>query len=180
MKTKSPSEVRARVVSIDYAVNKLDDLNAPTPTSMIVRCLWFSRDVVSTGSQHFRLESRVHACTRAHAHTEPSPILSLPLPFSSLILLTTHNAPPSLPFSLTPAPPHSTSPFTTPPPPLNPLTKHPLKIAPLRNFTLKQALLLSPCPCSLPLLPPSSHTTQHSTPHRTPHTTTTTTTTRTL
>ena len=50
MKMKSPSEVRARVVLKDYAVTKLDDLYAPTPTSMIVRCLlfyaaWFELEV---------------------------------------------------------------------------------------------------------------------------------------
>ena len=50
MKMKSPSEVRARVVLKDYAVTKLDDLNAPTPTSMTVRCLliyagWFEMEV---------------------------------------------------------------------------------------------------------------------------------------
>ena len=47
---KSPSEVRARVVWKDYAVTKLDDLYAPTPTSMTVRCLlfyaaWFELEV---------------------------------------------------------------------------------------------------------------------------------------
>ena len=46
MKMKFPSEVRARVVLKDYAVTKLDDVYAPTPTSMTVRCLllyaaWF-------------------------------------------------------------------------------------------------------------------------------------------
>ena len=41
MKMKSPSEVRARVVLKDYPVTKLDDLYAPTPTSMTVRCLLF-------------------------------------------------------------------------------------------------------------------------------------------
>ena len=50
MKMKSPSEVRARVVLKDYAVTKLDDLYAPTPTSMTVRCLlfyaaWFELEV---------------------------------------------------------------------------------------------------------------------------------------
>ena len=50
MKMKSPSEVRARVVSKDHAVTKLDDLYAPTPTSMTVRCLlfyaaWFELEV---------------------------------------------------------------------------------------------------------------------------------------
>ena len=50
MKIKSPSEVRARVVLKDYAVTKLDDLYAPTPTSMTVRCLlfyaaWFELEV---------------------------------------------------------------------------------------------------------------------------------------
>ena len=50
MKMKSPSEVRARVVLKDYAVTTLDDLYAPTPTSMIVRCLlfyvaWFGLEV---------------------------------------------------------------------------------------------------------------------------------------
>ena len=50
MKTKSPSEVRARVVLKDYAVTKLDDLYVPTPTSMTVRCLlfyaaWFELEV---------------------------------------------------------------------------------------------------------------------------------------
>ena len=49
-KMKSPSEVRARVVLKDYAVTKLDDLYAPTPTSMTVRCLlfyaaWFELEV---------------------------------------------------------------------------------------------------------------------------------------
>ena len=49
-KTKSPSEVRARVALKDYAVSKLDDLYAPTPTSMTVRCLlfyaaWFGLEV---------------------------------------------------------------------------------------------------------------------------------------
>ena len=34
MKMKSPSEVRARVVLKDSAATKLDDLHAPTPTSM--------------------------------------------------------------------------------------------------------------------------------------------------
>ena len=43
MKMKSPSEVRARVVLKDYAVTELDDLYAPTPTSMTVRCLFFTR-----------------------------------------------------------------------------------------------------------------------------------------
>ena len=47
---KSPSEVRARVVLKDYAVTKLNDLYAPTPTSMTVRCLlfyvaWFELEV---------------------------------------------------------------------------------------------------------------------------------------
>ena len=41
MKMKSPSEVRARVVLEDYAVTKLDELYAPTPTSMTVRRLLF-------------------------------------------------------------------------------------------------------------------------------------------
>ena len=50
MKMKSPSEVRACVVLKDYAVTKLDDLYAPTPTSMTVRCLliyaaWFGLEV---------------------------------------------------------------------------------------------------------------------------------------
>ena len=50
MKTKSPSEVRARVVLKDYAVTKLDDLYVPTPTSMTVRYLlfyaaWFELEV---------------------------------------------------------------------------------------------------------------------------------------
>ena len=36
MQMKSTSEVRARVVLKDCAVTKLDDLYAPTPTSMIV------------------------------------------------------------------------------------------------------------------------------------------------
>ena len=50
MKMKSPSEVRARVVLKDYAVTKLDDLYAPTPTSMTVRCLllhatWFELEI---------------------------------------------------------------------------------------------------------------------------------------
>ena len=50
VKMKFPSEVRARVVLKDYAVTKLDDLYAPTPTSMIVRCLlfhtaWFALEV---------------------------------------------------------------------------------------------------------------------------------------
>ena len=36
---KSSSEVRARLVLKDYAVTKLDDLYAPTPTSMPVRWL---------------------------------------------------------------------------------------------------------------------------------------------
>ena len=50
MKMKSPSEVRARVVLKDNAVPKLDDLHAPTPTSMTVRCLlfyaaWFELEV---------------------------------------------------------------------------------------------------------------------------------------
>ena len=40
-KMKSPFEVRARVVLEDHAVTKLDDLYAPTPTSMTVRCLLF-------------------------------------------------------------------------------------------------------------------------------------------
>ena len=42
VKMKSPSEVRARVVLKEYAVAKLDDLFAPTPTSMTMRCLLFS------------------------------------------------------------------------------------------------------------------------------------------
>ena len=47
---KSSSELRARVVLKDYAVNKVDDLHAPTPTSMTVRCLvfyaaWFELEV---------------------------------------------------------------------------------------------------------------------------------------
>ena len=41
MKIKSPFEVRAHVVVEDYEVTKLDDLYAPTPTSMTVRCLLF-------------------------------------------------------------------------------------------------------------------------------------------
>ena len=50
MKMKSPSEVRARVVLKDHAVTILDDLHAPTPTSMTVRCLlfyaaWFGLEV---------------------------------------------------------------------------------------------------------------------------------------
>ena len=50
MKMKFTSEVRARVVLKDYAVTKLDDLYAPTPTSMTVRCLlfraaWFELEV---------------------------------------------------------------------------------------------------------------------------------------
>ena len=50
MKVKSPSEVRARVVLKDYAVTKLDDVHAPTPTSMTVRCVlfyaaWFELEV---------------------------------------------------------------------------------------------------------------------------------------
>ena len=50
MKMKSPTEARARVVLKDYAVTKLDDLYAPTPTSMTVRCLlfyaaWFELEV---------------------------------------------------------------------------------------------------------------------------------------
>ena len=50
VKVKSPSEVRARVVLKDYAVTKHDDLYAPTPTSMTVRCLlfhaaWFGLEV---------------------------------------------------------------------------------------------------------------------------------------
>ena len=53
MKMNSPSEVRARVVLKDYAVTKLDDLYAPTPTSMIVRCLlfyaaWFELEVTTS------------------------------------------------------------------------------------------------------------------------------------
>ena len=61
VKMKSPSEVRARVVLKDYAVTKLDDLHAPTPTIMTVRCLlfyaaWFELEVV-------RCESSVHACS---------------------------------------------------------------------------------------------------------------------
>ena len=44
------SEVRARVVLKDYAVTKFNDLYAPTPTSMTVRCLlfhaaWFGLEV---------------------------------------------------------------------------------------------------------------------------------------
>ena len=47
---KYPTEVRARVVLKDYAGTKLDDLCAPTPTSMTVRCLlfyaaWFELEV---------------------------------------------------------------------------------------------------------------------------------------
>ena len=50
MKMKSPFEVRARVVLKDYAVTKLDDLYAPTPTRRTVRCLlfyaaWFGLEV---------------------------------------------------------------------------------------------------------------------------------------
>ena len=50
MKMKSPSKVRARVVLKDHAVTKLDDLYAPTPTSMTVRCVlfyaaWFELEV---------------------------------------------------------------------------------------------------------------------------------------
>ena len=50
MKMTSPSGVRARVVLKIYAVTKLDDLHAPTPTSMTVRCLllyaaWFGLEV---------------------------------------------------------------------------------------------------------------------------------------
>ena len=50
LKMKYPSEVRARVVLKDYATTKLDDLYAPTPTSMTVRCLlfyaaWFGLEV---------------------------------------------------------------------------------------------------------------------------------------
>ena len=50
MKMKSPSEVRARIVLKDCAVTKLDDLYAPTPTSMTVKCLlfyaaWFELEV---------------------------------------------------------------------------------------------------------------------------------------
>ena len=50
MKMKSPSAVRARVVLKDYPVTKLDDLYAPTPTSMTLRCLlfytaWFELEV---------------------------------------------------------------------------------------------------------------------------------------
>ena len=41
MKMKTPSEVRARAALKDDAVTKLDDLYAPTPTSMTVRCLLF-------------------------------------------------------------------------------------------------------------------------------------------
>ena len=41
MTMKSPSEVRARVVLKDYETTKLDDLYAPTPTSIAVRCLLF-------------------------------------------------------------------------------------------------------------------------------------------
>ena len=42
--------MRPRVVLKDYAVTKLDDLHAPTPTSMTVRCLlfyaaWFESEV---------------------------------------------------------------------------------------------------------------------------------------
>ena len=63
MKMKSPSEVRARVVLKDYAVTKLDDLYARTPTSMTVRCLlfyaaWFELEVST-----FQCESSVHACS---------------------------------------------------------------------------------------------------------------------
>ena len=54
LKMKSPSEVRARVVLKDYAVTKLDDLYAPAPTSMTVRCLlfyaaWFELEVSTSG-----------------------------------------------------------------------------------------------------------------------------------
>ena len=50
MKMESPSEVRARVVLQDHAATKLDDLYAPTPTSMTVSCLlfyagWFELEV---------------------------------------------------------------------------------------------------------------------------------------
>ena len=54
--TKNPSEVRARVVLKDN-----DDLYAPTPTSMAVRCFVVLCLLVSAGSQHFRCESSVHA-----------------------------------------------------------------------------------------------------------------------
>ena len=63
MKMKSPSEVRARVVLKDYAVTKLDDLDAPTPTSMTVRWFVVLRGVVRVGGQHIRCESSVHACS---------------------------------------------------------------------------------------------------------------------
>ena len=57
MKMKSPSEVRARVVLKDYAVTKLDDVCAPTPTSTTVRFLLFY-----AAWQHFRRESSTHTC----------------------------------------------------------------------------------------------------------------------
>ena len=58
MKMESPSEVRARVVLKDCAVTKLDDLYAPTPTSMH-DCEMFVilRGVVRVGRQH------THACS---------------------------------------------------------------------------------------------------------------------
>ena len=67
MKMTSPSGVRARVVLKIYAVTKLDDLHAPTPTSMTVRCLllhaaWFGGGG-GVGSQHIRCESSVPACS---------------------------------------------------------------------------------------------------------------------
>ena len=53
MKMNSPSEARARVVLKNHAATKLDDLYAPTPTSMTVRCLlfylaWFKLEVCTS------------------------------------------------------------------------------------------------------------------------------------
>ena len=59
---KSPSKVRARVVLKDFAVTKLDDLYAPTPTSMTEMFVVF-RGLVRAGSRHCRRESSVHACS---------------------------------------------------------------------------------------------------------------------
>ena len=47
-KTKSPCEVRARVVLEDYALAQINDLCAPTITS----------GVFQAGRQHFRLERK--------------------------------------------------------------------------------------------------------------------------
>ena len=73
MKMKSSSELRARVVLKDYAVNKVDDLHAPTPTSMTVRCLvfyaaWFELEV---GTSDVRV-AFMHSVASEPKFAEPS------------------------------------------------------------------------------------------------------------